>query len=203
ERRLQQPAGLVRLPVRDAWHLGRVVLLQPGARQPGRDRGRSAGGTGTELLPGGRPRPDQRRGVRGARLRSPAVPGEAVCEGGRRLSAVRLLLDLGEDRPALAPSDVLREVAGRQVVADLFLERRLGLGTRRGHAGYRAARVEAAPRRRMDRRRYFPRQLDEPPAALNLRIRNRYRGQQRFRVRMLGVAVGTDTVGDLHDLAQV
>src|SRR5206468_4876519 len=102
ERRLQQPAGLVRLPLRQSRHVERVVLLEQDLRRPGGHRGRAARRPRHGRLRRCREGARGRRGLRRARLWRAAVPGASVRARRRRHSAVRLLLDVGEDRPALS-----------------------------------------------------------------------------------------------------
>src|SRR5205823_11994153 len=59
----------------------------------------------------------------------------------------------------------------------------------------RAARVEAAARWWVDRRRDVS--LQDDPLALHARIRDRHRREQRARVRMLGISVKGLAVGGL------
>src|SRR5579864_9641056 len=118
-----------------------------------------------------------------AATRCTTTPGPG--SGSSSTSLERPLFPLGRHLPSSwggIPLHVLAEVAGGEVVAELLLQRRLDLGARRRHAGDRAARVEAAPRWRVDRRRDLAGQLDQPAATLNPGIRNRDGRQQRFRV---------------------
>src|SRR5712691_10625330 len=67
----------------------------------------------------------------------------------------------------------------------------------------RTARMEDAPRRRVERARYLAAQHHALALGLQLGVRDRHGGEQRLRVRMPGIFVEGAAVGDLHDLAQI
>ena len=64
-----------------------------------------------------------------------------------------------------------------------------------------AARMEAAPRRRVDRARHIS--LQDDPLLLTIRIRDRNRREKRPGIGVLGIPVNRLAIGDLHDFAQV
>src|SRR5262245_19417929 len=80
-----------------------------------------------------------------------------------------------------------------------LLQHLLVLRTRR-HA-QAAPRMEPAARGRIDRTRHVA--LEQDALALEGRIGNRNRRQERFRIRVLGVGVELLGGRDLHDLAEV
>ena len=67
----------------------------------------------------------------------------------------------------------------------------------------RAARMEPAARRRVDRRRHVADEHDPLPPVGEVRIGDRRGRQQRRRVRVAGAVVERLGVGDLDDLAEV
>src|SRR5262245_12522844 len=67
--------------------------------------------------------------------------------------------------------------------------------------GERAARMKAAPGRRVDRARHVALQYDA--LAFSLRVGHRHRGQQRFRIRVLALPVELAGGSDLDDLAEI
>src|SRR4051794_23263798 len=96
------------------------------------------------------------------------------------------------------------EVTCDEVVARDVDERRLGRDADRWPAERRpelAAWVEATARRGIERARDVAAEDDPRPAEL--RIRDRDRGEQGLRVRMLGVAEHLATIRHLGDLAEV
>src|SRR5204863_780080 len=67
----------------------------------------------------------------------------------------------------------------------------------------RTARVEPARARRVDRARDVALEHDRLPLAPQLRVRDRYRGEQRARVRMLRLLVENVPARNLGNLAEV
>src|SRR5579859_1015742 len=108
---------------------------------------------------------------------------------------------LRDGRDLLAGLDLVPEVAGGEVVwldlqqGGLFLAAQLlSEGT---------ARVEPAPRRRIDGARHVPSQDHALPLALDRRIRDRHGRKQRLGVRMQWAFVQKVARGQLDDLADV
>ena len=97
------------------------------------------------------------------------------------------------------------EVAGDEMAtAGDVHERRLLLGrARRRLPLERAARPEAAARRRRDRARDVTLQHDPRPRPLNVRVRHDRRRQQRLRVGVLGSREQLVARRELDDLAEV
>src|SRR2546422_502775 len=129
---------------------------------------------------GGPPRPAPGGGARGGgahRARPAAVSRRRRAEPPRRRPRPP------ETPPACSSNghrDLLREVAGGAMVARLLLQRRLQLGTGRGHLGDGAARMKPAARWRVDRRRDLSAEVDNPSGGLNVPGRGGNRLEERL-----------------------
>ena len=95
----------------------------------------------------------------------------------------------------------LREVAGAAVARCDFLK--LGKLLRADALRDRAARVETAAGRRIQRRRRVASEDDALAGLLDIRIGNRHGRQQRLRVRMVRLAVERLPVRNLDHLTQI
>src|SRR5712692_2961952 len=102
-------------------------------------------------------------------------------------------------KPATSGRELCPHLAGYPVAWGDLLQHLLVLGA--GWHADGAARVEAAPRRRLDRARHVA--LEQDALALDRGVGDRHRGQERLGVGMLRVVVELLGRRDLHDLAQV
>lgn len=101
----------------------------------------------------------------------------------------------------LLDGERLGKVAGAEVAVSDLLELRSLLAADLLSNG--ATRVETAARRRIDGRRRIAGKDDALASLLNVRIRHGNSGQQRLRVRMMGLGVERLPVGKLDHLTQV
>src|SRR5262247_536814 len=132
----------------------------------------------------------------------------------------RLLTLLRRERPTIVPASYrtlstapapCQGVASWRVRLNAYAGGKVpGLdGVKRRHPrfalldGDGTARVEDAARGRAERARHLAPQHRALPRQLHRGIGNGHGGEQRLRVRMLGILVERLAIGDLHDLPEV